>query len=107
MKRIYFMLIATALIGAFLSNPGMALASDKADAQATVTKANMTFNSFMSDKNFTEMRKLSRSAKGIFIAPQVLKGAFVWRRLGRHGGTPRARAKAARGPIRLSTPSGA
>jgi lipid-binding SYLF domain-containing protein len=84
MKRIYLTLIATALIGAFLSNPGMALATDKADAQAAVTKANITFNSFMSDKNFTEMRKLSRSAKGIFIAPQVLKGAFVW---GVSGGT--------------------
>jgi lipid-binding SYLF domain-containing protein len=84
MKRFYIMLIATALIGAFLTVPGMALATDKADAQATVTKANMTFNSFMSDKNFTEMRKLSRSAKGIFIAPQVLKGAFVW---GVSGGT--------------------
>ena len=62
----------------------MALASDKTDAQAIVTKANITFNSFMSDKNFTEMRKLSRSAKGIFIAPQVLKGAFIW---GASGGT--------------------
>ncbi len=84
MKRFYIMLIAAAIIGAFLTVPGMALATDKADAQATVTKANMTFNSFMSDKNFTEMRKLSRSAKGIFIAPQVLKGAFVW---GVSGGT--------------------
>ena len=84
MKRFYIMLIAAAIIGAFLTVPGMALATDKADAQATVTKANMTFNSFMSDKSFTEMRKLSRSAKGIFIAPQVLKGAFVW---GVSGGT--------------------
>jgi len=84
MKRLFILFFAAVIIGAFLSDPGMALATDKADAQATVTKANMTFNSFMSDKNFSEMRKLSRSAKGIFIAPQVLKGAFVW---GISGGT--------------------
>jgi SH3 domain-containing YSC84-like protein 1 len=84
MKRLSFLVIAAAILGAFLTSPGMAAASDKADAQAIVTKANITFNSFMSDKNFTEMRKLSRSAKGIFIAPQVLKGAFV---VGASGGT--------------------
>jgi len=84
MKRLSILLFAVAIIGAFLTVPGMALASDKTDAQAIVTKANIAFNSFMSDKNFTEMRKLSRSAKGIFIAPQVLKGAFIW---GASGGT--------------------
>ncbi|HEX7504933.1 MAG TPA: lipid-binding SYLF domain-containing protein, partial [Syntrophales bacterium] len=45
---------------------------------------NISYTSFMSDKNFSEMRKLSRTAKGIFIAPQVLKGAFV---IGASGGT--------------------
>jgi SH3 domain-containing YSC84-like protein 1 len=84
MKRLSILLFAVAVFGALLTVPGMALASDKTDAQAIVTKANITFNSFMSDKNFTEMRKLSRSAKGIFIAPQVLKGAFIW---GASGGT--------------------
>jgi lipid-binding SYLF domain-containing protein len=84
MKRLSALLFAAAILGAFLGSPGMAAASDKADAQSIVTKANITFNSFMSDKNFTEMRKLSRSAKGIFIAPQVLKGAFV---VGASGGT--------------------
>jgi SH3 domain-containing YSC84-like protein 1 len=84
MKSLSILLFAAVICGAFLSNSGMAVASDKADAQAIVTKANITFNSFMSDKYFTEMRKLSRSAKGIFIAPQVLKGAFV---IGASGGT--------------------
>jgi lipid-binding SYLF domain-containing protein len=84
MKRLSILLFAVAVFGALLTVPGMALASDKTDAQAIVTKANITFNSFMSDKNFTEMRKLSRSEKGIFIAPQVLKGAFIW---GASGGT--------------------
>ena len=84
MKRLSILLFAAAIIGALLTVPDRAVASDKSDARAIVTKANMTFNSFMSDKNFTEMRKLSRSAKGIFIAPQVLKGAFV---VGASGGT--------------------
>jgi lipid-binding SYLF domain-containing protein len=84
MKRLSILLFAAAIVGVFITVPGTAIASDKTDAQNIVTKANMTFNSFMSDKNFTEMRKLSRSAKGIFIAPQVLKGAFV---VGASGGT--------------------
>jgi len=84
MKRSSVLLLAAAVLAAFSAVPATAAASDRADAQATVTKANITFNSFMYDKNFTEMRKLSRSAKGIFIAPQVLKGAFV---VGASGGT--------------------
>jgi SH3 domain-containing YSC84-like protein 1 len=84
MKRLAILLLAATIVGAFVGSPGMVVANDKADAQGIVTKANITFNSFMSDKNFTEMRKLSRSAKGIFIAPQVLKGAFV---VGASGGT--------------------
>ncbi len=84
MRRLFVLLFAVVLAGAFLGMPGTSAASDKSDAREIVTKANLTYNSFMSDKNFTEMRKLSRSAKGIFIAPQVLKGAFVW---GLSGGT--------------------
>jgi len=84
MKRLSVLLLAAVVLSAWFAIPGKSIASDRGDARATVTKANMTFNSFMSDKNFTEMRKLSRSAKGIFIAPQVLKGAFV---VGASGGT--------------------
>ena len=84
MNRSSVLLLAAAVLAVFFFVPATAVASDRADAEATVTKANITFNSFMSDKNFTEMRKLSRSAKGIFIAPQVLKGAFV---VGASGGT--------------------
>ena len=84
MKRLSILLLAAALAVALLGMPGAAAANDKSEAREIVTKANLTYNSFMSDKNFTEMRKLSRSAKGIFIAPQVLKGAFV---VGASGGT--------------------
>jgi lipid-binding SYLF domain-containing protein len=84
MKRVSIMLCVAVVAIAFLGIAGPAPASDKADAQNLVTQSNITFKSFMSDKNFSEMRKLSRSAKGIFIAPQVLKGAFV---IGASGGT--------------------
>ena len=84
MKRLSVLLFVAAVLLAGLAVPGASVASDRADAQAIVTKANITYKSFMSDKNFTEMRKLSRSAKGIFISPQVLKGAFVF---GASGGT--------------------
>jgi len=84
MKQWSIPLLAAAVLAVFAAAPSAFAASDKADARATVTRADITFNSFMSDKNFTEMRKLSRSAKGIFIAPQVLKGAFV---VGASGGT--------------------
>lgn len=84
MKFLSILLSAAVILGTFLGNPGMAAASDKSDAQDIVTKANLTYKSFMSDENFADMKKLSRSAKGIFIAPQVLKGAFV---IGASGGT--------------------
>ncbi len=84
MKFLSIPLSAAVILGALLGNPGMAAASDKTDAQDIVTKANLAYKSFMSDENFADMKKLSRSAKGIFIAPQVLKGAFV---VGASGGT--------------------
>ncbi len=85
MKRVFiFLLLAAALLGAGFALPGIASANDRADAQALITKANISYTGFMADKNFTEMRKLSRKAKGIYIAPQVLRGAFVF---GASGGT--------------------
>ena len=106
MKRLSILLFVAVILGAFLSTPGTVAATDKDDAHAIVTKANITYTSFMSDKNFSEMRKLSRTAKGIFIAPQVLKGAFV---IGASGGTGSfsfAKRKGS-GRNRPSTPSGA
>ena len=84
MERLPVLLLAAAVLAVLFTVPVTAAANDKSDAREVVTKANLTFKSFMSDKNFAEMRKLSRTAKGIFIAPQVLKGAFVW---GVSGGT--------------------
>jgi len=61
------------------SIPGQALASDpKQDALQLVEKSRMTLESFISDGNMGAFNDLIRQAKGVFIAPQVLKGAFIF-----------------------------
>jgi lipid-binding SYLF domain-containing protein len=59
-------------------------ASDKVEAQQLVDKAGLTFQSFMDDAQMGTMRNLLKNAKGLFIAPQVLKGAFI---IGASGGS--------------------
>jgi lipid-binding SYLF domain-containing protein len=84
MKRTTF-LVALLFIGTvFFGGAGAAFAAEEADAQESVNKAEIAFKSFMADENFAEMRKLVKKAKGILIAPQVLKGALV---VGASGGT--------------------
>jgi SH3 domain-containing YSC84-like protein 1 len=41
-------------------------------------KAKFTLESFTSDSNMSVFNDLVRQAKGVFIAPQVLKGAFIF-----------------------------
>jgi len=43
-----------------------------------VEKARITLESFMADSNMAVFNDLAREAKGVFIAPQVLKGAFIF-----------------------------
>jgi SH3 domain-containing YSC84-like protein 1 len=52
-------------------------ADDKTDATQLVEKALMSFQNFQSAKEMDGFRDLLKKAKGIFIAPQVLKGAFI------------------------------
>ncbi len=84
MKRTTFLVALLFLGTVFSGGAGIAFAAEEADAQATVDKAELAFKSFMADENFAEMRKLVKKAKGILIAPQVLKGALV---VGASGGT--------------------
>ena len=70
---------------ALLMVSGQASAADDAvEARQLVEKAQLTMESFATDSNMTAMRDLLAKAKGVFIAPQVLKGAFV---LGASGGS--------------------
>ena len=59
-------------------------ADDRQEAEQLVEKARFTLEDFMSDKNMDAFHDLVKKAKGIYIAPQVLKGAFI---IGASGGT--------------------
>src|SRR3546814_11395286 len=54
------------------------------EAEAFVTEARLTVDRLMADKDFFELPKFVKAAKGIFIWPQPVKGGFI---LGPEGGT--------------------
>ena len=61
-----------------------AFADDLSDSRQLVTKATMTFANFAKAPEMDALRNLLKSARGVFIAPQILRGAFV---VGVAGGT--------------------
>jgi len=61
-----------------------AVADDALEAAQLVEKARMTFQSFMAAQEMQGFRDLMKSARGVFISPQVLKGAFI---IGASGGS--------------------
>lgn len=54
-----------------------AFADEKGDAQQLVENARFTFQNLMADSNMGVMRELMKDAKGVFIIPQLLRGAYV------------------------------
>jgi lipid-binding SYLF domain-containing protein len=61
-----------------------AAADDALDARQLVEKSQLTIASFMVDQEIEAIRDLMTKARGVFIAPQVLKGAFI---VGASGGS--------------------
>jgi lipid-binding SYLF domain-containing protein len=61
-----------------------AVADDVMDSTQLVEKAKISFDSFVAAKDNKAFRDLLRKAKGVFIAPQILKGAFI---VGASGGS--------------------
>lgn len=59
-------------------------ADDRTDARQLVEKARMTLESFAAAPEMEALRSLLKSAHGVFIAPQILRGAFV---IGASGGS--------------------
>ena len=55
-----------------------ASADDKQEAIQLVEKARFALENFMSDSKMEAFHDLLKKAKGIFITPQLLKGAFVF-----------------------------
>lgn len=58
-----------------LITPSVSKASDK---QELVDKALVTFNHFIADPNMGWVRSNLKYARGVFIVPQKLKGAFIF-----------------------------
>ncbi|HTR44328.1 MAG TPA: lipid-binding SYLF domain-containing protein [Thermodesulfovibrionales bacterium] len=76
---------ATVVLAVFLIIAAApAMASDTSEAQGLVDKARITFDAFMSDKNYGWFHEHLKDAKGLLIYPQVLKAGFF---LGGSGGT--------------------
>jgi len=84
-SRISITLMIVMLSGLFvLTGVIPAMADDATTAKNLVEKARMSFNAFDTAKEMGAFRDLIKKAKGIFIAPSVLKGAFI---VGASGGS--------------------
>jgi SH3 domain-containing YSC84-like protein 1 len=57
---------------------------DRMEAQQLVERSQLTFNNFIADPHMGAMRDLLPRARGIFIMPQQIKGAFI---IGAGGGS--------------------
>jgi len=64
------------MASAALATPGRA--DDAMDARQLVEKATLTFESMSVAPEMDGLRDLMKNAKGMFIAPQVLRGAFIF-----------------------------
>jgi SH3 domain-containing YSC84-like protein 1 len=67
-----------------LGQPGLASASDKAEAQSIVDKANGTLTELMNNAHYSWLHLSLKTAKGVVIFPQVLKAGYI---VGGSGGT--------------------
>jgi lipid-binding SYLF domain-containing protein len=76
--------VAMLTVGILLSTYAPATATDRAEVQALVDRARITFNDFMRDPNYIWLQEHVNRAKGVLIFPQVIKGGFIW---GGSGGT--------------------
>lgn len=70
-------LIGMSIIILGLTSPQVARASDTADAEALVTKARLTLENFRRDPEMASLRRLARTARGLLIMPQLVKGGFI------------------------------
>src|SRR5262249_3885208 len=79
-------IIAGALFTAIVATGARraAAADDKQEADQLVEKPRLSFESFVTDSNLGPFRDLLRTARGLFLAPAVLRGAFF---IGAAGGS--------------------
>lgn len=73
-----FLLGATCLLCCLCLLGGSAYADDRLEARQLVERAKLTFERFMAAGEMGAFRSLLKNAQGVLIAPQVLKGAFIF-----------------------------
>jgi lipid-binding SYLF domain-containing protein len=57
--------------------PGRAAADDALEARHLVEKSVLTLETFAKAPEMEALRDLIKDARGVFVAPQILKGAFI------------------------------
>jgi len=84
LKRLCLFVLLTTVMFALPGRSGVASASDKTEAQAIVDKSKGAFSNLVNDANYSWLHEYLKTAKGVVIFPQILKGGFF---LGGSGGT--------------------
>jgi lipid-binding SYLF domain-containing protein len=69
---VFFLTLALALTAT-----QSAAADDALEARQLVEKSQLVIESFMADNEIEAIRDLMTKARGVFITPQVLRGAFI------------------------------
>lgn len=82
-KPVPLTLMLALVLGLIVGQP-IASASEEAEQKDLVEKSRMTLDSLLADSNMGWFRDHIKDAKGIFIVPQLLKGAFF---VGGEGGS--------------------
>ena len=81
-KKCGYWIVRSLLIGALLfavsGIASTAYADAARDSAQLVEKARMTLENFVKAPEMDAFRKLLKDARGVFISPQVLKGAFIF-----------------------------
>lgn len=78
------MLASALATTAIVSGPRRAGADDVQEADQLVEKSRLTVESFLTDSNLAAFKDLLKQARGLFVAPAVLRGAFF---IGAAGGS--------------------
>jgi len=81
-RLVWVSTVSLVLVTVFSVAP--ASANDKQEATQLVEKALFALEGFMADNKMEAFHGLFKKAKGVFISPQVLKGAFI---VGASGGS--------------------
>ncbi len=87
MKRIpaqSLVLLCVVAVALSLLIPRSVLGDDNTQARHLVEKARMTLESFAAAPEMGALRTLMKSSRGVFVAPQILRGAFI---IGASGGS--------------------